>query len=53
MQAYRKDTNVSTTEIYARANSEMKRAALEKAYVEVVTDDFPVCSEDEGLMSWL
>ena len=45
--------NVATTEIYARADSEMKRAALEKAYMEVVTDDIPVWSEDNDLMSWL
>ena len=45
--------NVSTTEIYARADSEMKRLALEKAYVEVVTDDIPTWSDDKGLLSWL
>ena len=45
--------NVTTTEIYARADSEMKRTALEKAYMEVVTDDIPVWSEDNDLMSWL
>jgi len=45
--------NVSTTEIYAGTDTEMKRLALEKAYVEVVTDDIPAWSEDEYLMSWL
>ena len=44
---------VSTTEIYARADTEMKRLALEKAYVEVVTGDIPAWSVDVGLMSWL
>ncbi|KIO68312.1 hypothetical protein B4065_1661 [Caldibacillus thermoamylovorans] len=29
--------NVTTTDIYLRANSEIKRKALEEAYIEVVT----------------
>lgn len=45
--------NVSTTEIYARADTEMKRLALEKAYVEVVTDEIPAWNDDVGLISWL
>ena len=45
--------NVSTTEIYARADAEMKRLALEKAYVEVVTDKIPAWNDDVGLISWL
>jgi len=45
--------NISTTEIYAKADSEVKRQALEKAYIEVVTDEIPAWSENEGLMNWL
>ncbi|MHB8277363.1 MAG: tyrosine-type recombinase/integrase [Candidatus Humimicrobiaceae bacterium] len=45
--------NVSTTEIYARADAEMKRLALGKAYVEVVTDEIPAWNDDVGLISWL
>jgi site-specific recombinase XerD len=45
--------NVSTTEIYARADSETKRLALEKAYIEVVADDIPTWSDDKDLLSWL
>jgi site-specific recombinase XerD len=46
-------TNVSTTEIYARADSEMKRLALERAYVEVVTGEIPAWSENDDLLDWL
>ncbi len=45
--------NVSTTEIYTRADAEMKRLALGKAYVEVVTDEIPAWNDDVGLISWL
>jgi|ERR1039457_5874244 hypothetical protein len=45
--------NVSTTEIYARADSEMKRVVLEKAYVDVVADDIPTWNDDKDLLSWL
>ncbi len=45
--------NVTTTEIYLRANTETKRKALEAAYMEVVTQDIPVWSEDTDLLKWL
>ncbi len=45
--------NVSTTELYARTNSELKRKALESAYMEVVTQDVPVWDEDIDLLNWL
>lgn len=45
--------NVTTTEIYLRANTETKRKALESAYIEVVTQDVPVWEEDINLLSWL
>lgn len=43
----------STTEIYARADSEMKRRAIEKAYVNLVPETVPNWEEDGNLMKWL
>ena len=40
-------SSVSTTEIYARTDSKLKREALEKAYIEVSKKD------DNGASSWL
>lgn len=45
--------NVTTTEIYLRANTEIKRNALEAAYMEVVTQDTPVWDQDTDLLNWL
>lgn len=46
-------SNVVTTEIYARADSEMKRKALEESYKDLYTDEMPKWEEDENLMQWL
>lgn len=45
--------NVTTTEIYLRANTELQKRALESAYTEVVTQDIPVWDEDTDLLNWL
>ena len=45
--------NISTTERYARTNSEIKRKALESAYMEVITEDVPGWDEDSDLLNWL
>ena len=45
--------SVSTTEHYARVNSELKRKALESAYMEVVSKDIPIWDEDTNLLNWL
>ena len=45
--------DITTTEIYAKVNSEVKRRALESAYMEVVTQDIPDWTEDTDLLSWL
>jgi site-specific recombinase XerD len=45
--------NISTTERYARTNSEIKRKALESAYMEVITGDVPGWDEDTDLLNWL
>ncbi|MDQ1305206.1 MAG: tyrosine-type recombinase/integrase [Actinomycetota bacterium] len=44
---------LSTTEIYARASTEAKRAALEAAHTDIVTDDLPEWNQDPGLLNWL
>ncbi|WP_373657479.1 tyrosine-type recombinase/integrase [Sporomusa acidovorans] len=43
----------STTEIYARADSEMKRKAIENAFPDLVPDGLPKWEEDGDLMKWL
>lgn len=45
--------NVTTTEIYARADAEIKRKALEQSYPKLIPEDIPQWSEDKGLMNWL
>ncbi|MBA7520448.1 Tyrosine recombinase XerC [subsurface metagenome] len=46
-------SNVTTTEVYARADNEMKRKALEESYKELYTDEMPRWEDDENLMQWL
>lgn len=46
-------SDCSTTEIYARADSEMKRKAIEDAYVDLVPNKTPKWDEDGDLMNWL
>lgn len=46
-------SNVTTTEVYARADSEMKRNALEDSYKELYSDKMPRWEDDENLMQWL
>lgn len=46
-------SDINTTEIYARADSEMKRKALEKSYIELATKDMPKWENDGDLMQWL
>lgn len=45
--------NVTTTEIYAKADTETKRKALEEAYIQVETPDQPDWTDDKNLMEWL
>jgi site-specific recombinase XerD len=45
--------NVQTTEIYAKADSSMKRKALEEAYADVVTNDLPEWQQNADLLEWL
>lgn len=46
-------TSVTTTEVYARADSKHKREALEKAYIKVSPDEKSVWDKNENLISWL
>lgn len=45
--------SVTTTEIYARADSKQKREAIEKSYQEVVSNEIPMWTENHNLMEWL
>lgn len=46
-------TDVKTTEIYARADSETKRKAIENAYPDLIDSNLPDWSKDQALLSWL
>ena len=46
-------SDIKTTEIYARADSELKRKALENAYPDLVDTDLPDWNENTDLMDWL
>lgn len=46
-------SNIVTTEIYARADTEMKRKALESTYKELQTEALPDWNGDDDLMQWL
>jgi integrase/recombinase XerD len=45
--------DLSTTEIYARTDTELKRKALEKAYPDMVPATLPHWTQDEDLLAWL
>ncbi len=45
--------DVSTTEIYARADAEAKRKAIERAYEPLTPDVLPDWAMDASLMGWL
>ena len=45
--------DVSTTEIYARIETELKRKALEKAYPDMISANLPHWTQDEDLLAWL
>ena len=45
--------HINTTEIYARADTEMKRNALEKANSNAILTDLPPWQNDKDLISWL
>ena len=45
--------DVSTTEIYARADAETKRKAIENAYEPLTPNAMPDWTSDPSLISWL
>jgi len=45
--------DISTTEVYARADTEMKRKALSQVYKDLTPVAIPSWQDDEGLMDWL
>jgi len=45
--------DISTTEIYARTDTELKRKALEKAYPDMISTQLPHWTKDEDLLAWL
>jgi len=45
--------DIRTTEIYARADTETKRKAIENAYPEIIENDLPEWNRDPELLSWL
>ena len=45
--------SVTTTEIYARADSKQKRLAIENAYVDLKPKEVPIWENNKGLIGWL
>ena len=45
--------DISTTEIYARTDTELKRKVLEKAYPDMISTQLPHWTKDEDLLAWL
>lgn len=45
--------DVKTTQIYARANLEMKRKALEKLVSDSPLPQLPAWKKDKSLLEWL
>jgi site-specific recombinase XerD len=45
--------SIKTTEMYARADSLMKRNALEKAYQVTSPSEMPVWQQNHDLLKWL
>lgn len=45
--------DIKTTEIYARADIETKRKAIENLYPDLIDSNLPDWSKDQALLSWL
>ena len=46
-------SDISTTEIYARADEKIKRKALMEAYDSPTSEDLPTWKQDKDLLDWL
>jgi integrase/recombinase XerD len=45
--------DLKTTEVYAKADTETKRKAIENAYPDLIDSNLPDWSKDQALLSWL
>jgi site-specific recombinase XerD len=45
--------DIKTTEIYARADTETKRKAIENIHTDLIDSNLPDWSKDQALLSWL
>lgn len=45
--------DLKTTEIYAKADTETKRKAIENVYPDLIGSNLPDWNEDKALLSWL
>jgi site-specific recombinase XerD len=45
--------DTKTTEIYARADTETKRNAIENAYPDLIDSNLPDWNKDQELLAWL
>ncbi len=45
--------DLKTTEIYAKADTEMKRKAIENVYPDLIDSNLPDWNKDQALLSWL
>ena len=45
--------DLKTTEIYAKANTEMKRKAMENVHSDLIDPHLPDWNKDQALLSWL
>lgn len=45
--------DIKTTEVYARADTETKRKAIENVYPELIDSNLPDWSKDQTLLKWL
>jgi integrase/recombinase XerD len=45
--------DLKTTEIYAKADTEMKRKAIENLYPDLIDSDLPDWGQDQALLTWL
>ena len=45
--------DLKTTEIYARADDDTKRRAIEKVYPDLIDSNLPDWNKDQALLSWL
>ena len=46
-------SDIQTTEVYAKADTELKRIAIENAYPDLVDNSMPDWNKDTSLMAWL